>query len=164
VPVRKSSPKPTGRRPLKRAGKPRLTRIPAPPATSDAQIDSAVDAFLRDLNHPRKPEIEAIRRIILGVNPAIREGIKWNAPSFRTADYFATVNLRGKGDAERVWLILHTGAKAKGIAMKGRVADPTGLLKWLTADRCLVTFEGGKDIQVKRPALESVVRKWIKML
>ena len=28
--------------------------------------------------------------------PGIREGVNWNAPSFRTTEYFATTNLREK--------------------------------------------------------------------
>ena len=132
---------------------------------SSSQTDPAVTAFLRELDHPRKKEIEAVRRIILGVSPEIHEGIKWNAPSFRTTDYFATVNLRAKGGEERVWLILHTGAKVKKTATKGmQIADPAGLLKWLAKDRCLVTFAEGKDIQAKRVALEAIVRDWIRQL
>ena len=89
----------------------------------------------------------------------IREGIKWNSPSFRTTDYFATLNLR----EDRVWLILHTGAKVKANAKTGiPIADPSGLLKWLAKDRALVTFESAKDIQSKRVALVSIVREWIR--
>src|SRR5262249_41248554 len=108
------------------------------PEPGNAQTDPAVDAFLRDLDHPLKKEIEAVRRIILGVSAEIREGIKWNAPSFRTTDYFATVNLRAKDGEARVWLILHTGAKKKEAATTGlKITDPAGLLEWLAKDRCL---------------------------
>src|SRR5262249_33098972 len=72
-------------RPRKQAPKPKST-----------QTDPAAVAFLRELDHPLKKEIEAVRKIILCVSPAIREGIKWNAPSFRTSDFFATVFLRDK--------------------------------------------------------------------
>ena len=132
----------------------------ARPAPSNSQTDPAVIAFLRELDHPLKKEIESVRQIILGVSPTIREGIKWNSPSFRTSEYFATLNLR----EGRVWLILHTGAKVKDIAMKGRIADPAGLLKWLAKNRCLVTFRDGKDIQAKRAALHAIVREWIRQL
>ena len=134
-------------------------------AANSLQTAHAVSEFLRELDHPRKQEIEAVRQIILGVSPEIREGIKWNAPSFRTTDYFATVNLRGKGGEERVWLILHTGAKVKKTAAKGmQIADPAGLLQWLAKDRCLVTFSDRKDIQAKRAALEAIIREWIGQL
>jgi hypothetical protein len=149
----------------KRAKK-RVTKLkPASSRDENSQTDPAVVAFLRELDHPKKNDIEAVRRIILGVSPKIREGIKWNSPSFRTtdSDYFATLNLRGKGGDERVWLVLHTGAKVKKTkAMK--IADPTGLLRWLGKDRCLVVFVDSKDIQAKKLALQSVIREWIRQL
>ena len=62
------------------------------------------------LEHPFKPEIEAIRRLMLGVDPGVREGIKWNSPSFRTTEYFATTNLRSKAG---IGVILHLGARVR---------------------------------------------------
>lgn len=56
----------------------------------------AVDEFLRKVDHPLKPVLEAVRKTILGVNPEIREGIKWNAPSFHFKEYFATAGLRSR--------------------------------------------------------------------
>ena len=134
----------------------------AKPKPESSQTDPAVSASLRELDHPLKQEIEAVRQIILGVSPEIREGIKWNAPSFRTTEYFATVNLRAKDGETRVWLILHTGAMAKRKKME--ITDSSGLLKWLTKDRCLVTFEDAKDIQDKRAALRAIIREWIRQL
>jgi hypothetical protein len=128
--------------------------------TDGSQTDPAVVALLRDLEHPLKQEIEAVRQLILGASPAIREGIKWNAPSFRTTDYFATFNLRTR---DRVRLVLHTGAKVKDTATTGlKVADPAGLLEWLAKDRCLVTLNDGKDIRAKRAALQALLREWIR--
>lgn len=125
---------------------------------------SEVDAFLAELTHPRKKELEAVRRVVLAADSTIREGIKWNAPSFRTDDYFATLNLRGKSGEERVWLILHTGAVKKGIVMQGQISDPTGLLQWLAKDRCLVNFDSVKHVEANRLALQSIIRQWIERL
>jgi hypothetical protein len=119
-----------------------------------------VGEFMRELDHPLKKDIETVRQIILNVDPGISEAIKWNAPSFRTTDFFATVNLRSR---ECVQLIFHTGAKAKGAATTGiSIADPAGLLEWLAKDRCLVTLGVGKDIQTRRAAFEAIVREWIR--
>jgi hypothetical protein len=133
----------------------------AKPEPESSQSDPAVIAFLRDLDHPLKKDIEAVRQIILGVSPEIREGIKWNAPSFRTTEYFATLNLRAKDGNDRVWLILHRGAKAKDNTKELKIADPAGLLEWLAKDRCLVTFNDAKDIRAKLRALEAILREWI---
>jgi hypothetical protein len=123
--------------------------------------DAAVAEFLRDLDHPLKKEIEDVRRIILGVSPAIGEGIKWNSLSFRTTEYFATVFLRS---TDRVQLIFHLGAKAKDNSKKLKIADPAGLIKWLSTDRGLVTVGAPEEIAVNRGALESIVWEWIRHL
>jgi uncharacterized protein YdhG (YjbR/CyaY superfamily) len=131
----------------------------ATPAAGESQEDPAVREFLRALDHPRKRDIAAVRRIILGVSPAVREGVKWNAPSFRTADYFATFFLRA---TDRVRLVFHRGAKAKdGSTKRPAVADPAGLIEWVAPDRCLVTAGAGKEIAANRAALEAIVRAWI---
>jgi hypothetical protein len=117
---------------------------------------------MRGLDHPLKRDIETVRRIILNVDPGIGEAIKWNAPSFRTTDFFATVNLRS---SDSVQLIFHMGAKVKATATTGiDIADPAGLLKWLARDRCLVTLGVGKDIQARRAAFEAIVREWIQWI
>lgn len=135
---------------------------PRPPGEAAAQADPAVEAFLRELEHPRKPEIEAVRRIILGVSPTIREGIKWNAPSFRTTEYFATFHLRTR---DSVRLVLHTGAKARATAATGLdIPDPSGLLQWLAKDRCLVSLADGAQVEARRAALEAILRAWIRHL
>ncbi len=133
----------------------------AKPQAAVVKFDPAVDDFMRQLKHPLKKVVVTVRQLILSVSPVIQEGIKWNSPSFRTNDYFATLNLRN----DRVWLILHTGAKVKASATKGlKIADPMGLLKWLAKDRCVVTLDDAKDVEVKRKALQSIIREWIKSL
>lgn len=140
----------------KRRGSVRKRR--AKPEPVGLQTDPAVEDFIRKLKPPLKQGVEAVRQVILGASPQIREGIKWKGPSFRTADYFATLNLR----RDRIWLILHTGAKVKVSATKGlKIDDPAGLLKWLAKDRCLVTFANEKDVQAKRAALTAIVRNWV---
>ena len=122
-----------------------------------------VEAFLEELDHPLKKDIAEVRQIILGALPAIREGIKWNGPSFKlaeAADYFATMNLRSQ---DAVQLIFHRGAKVKDNSTKQvKLTDPAGLVKWLATDRCLVTVGAGKDIAKNRAALEGIVREWVK--
>jgi uncharacterized protein YdhG (YjbR/CyaY superfamily) len=126
------------------------------------QTDADVIAFLRDLKHPLKQEIEAVRRIILAVSPAISEGVKWNAPSFRTEKtFFATFNMRAK---EGVQLIFHLGAKVRPGLKPFKIADPKGLMKWLGKDRALVSLGAGRDIPANRAAFAAIVRAWLKVL
>jgi Domain of unknown function (DU1801) len=128
-------------------------RVPAVKAESD------VETLLAGLEHPLKTEIEKVRRIILNVDSAVSEAVKWNTVSFRTTDFFAAVNLRSKDSLQ---LIFHTGAKVKATAKTGiDIADPAGLCKWLAKDRCLVTLGTSSELTKLRPALEALVRDWI---
>jgi hypothetical protein len=133
------------------------TRADAKSGTSRSASD--VSAFLRELDHPLKREIESVRRTVLGVSREISEGIKWNSLSFRTTDYFATVNLRCR---DSVQLIFHRGAKVKDNSTKAmKISDPAGLIRWLAAERCLVTLGAGKKFQANRSAFETIVGQWI---
>ncbi|WP_309888753.1 DUF1801 domain-containing protein [Archangium sp.] len=129
-------------------------------AKSRASTPESVEAFLASLEHPFKQEILALRQIILGADPQIAEGIKWNAPSFHTSEYFATFQLRAK---EGVQLILHLGAKTRDTATTGiAISDPDSLLEWLAKDRASVKFRDLKDIDAKRSAFEKLLRQWLK--
>ncbi|WP_437629914.1 DUF1801 domain-containing protein [Sorangium sp. So ce854] len=167
--MRRTDEKPSKPRAKTRKGPPAGGALQGAPGKAVAPLDPgspqthpAVIAFLRELEHPLKQEIEALRRIILAVSPEIREEIKWNAPSFRTTEHFATFNLRTK---DRVRLILHMGAKVKGTATMGvEIEDPAGLLEWLAKDRCLVTFGDEGEIREKRAGLETILRAWIRLM
>ena len=133
---------------------------PKPPperTKTDADTADAVDAFMATLEHPHKDAIEALRRIIAGADPAIAEGVKWNAPSFRTTEYFATTHLRSK---DGIGVILHLGAKVRETP-SFQIEDPRGLLKWLAKDRALVNFAGVQDVKAHEAAIQGIVRQWI---
>jgi len=118
-----------------------------------------VDAFLAALEHPYKAEIVRLRQFILAADPSIREGIKWNAPSFYTTEYFATFHLRAKAGAQ---LILHLGAKVQATATTGIViADPAGLLTWLAKDRATFTMPSVAAINAQQAALTALIQTWI---
>lgn len=128
------------------------------PEASDST--AAVDALMAKLEHPMKAEIQALRELVLGVDPSIAEGVKWNAPSFRTSEYFATVHLRSKVG---VGLILHRGAKARDLPAGGmRIDDPGRLLEWLDDDRARFEFASGAELAAKRASLRELLRQWIR--
>jgi hypothetical protein len=125
-----------------------------------ASAGDDVQAFLDALDHPHKPEILALRRIILAADPAIAEGIKWNAPSFRTSEWFATFHLRAKAGVQ---IILHFGAKVRdGAGVRAAIADPESLLTWLADDRASATFRDLGDVEAKQSAFAAVIREWIR--
>jgi len=118
-----------------------------------------VEAFLASLDHPLKQEILALREVILGADPGIGEGIKWNAPSFRTSEHFATMNLRAK---DGVQVILHFGAKKRERPIaRTAIADPESVIEWLGEDRATAKFRDLAEIQARRSAFVDVIRQWI---
>lgn len=130
----------------------RTHSAPADPAT-------AVSEFINALMEPTKTETQLLRAAILESDSAVSEGVKWNAPSYRTNEYFATTNLRTKTG---VGLVLHFGAKVRAVdAGKDTITDPTGLLKWVAKDRATIEFKDAKDIEAKRSELQAIVRQWI---
>lgn len=118
-----------------------------------------VDALLAALDHPHDDAIRLLRALILGVDPAVREEVKWNAPSFRTSGDFATLHLRSKAGVQ---LVLHFGAaKRADVRARDEVADPDGLLEWKSRDRAVVTLRDAADVQAKSAALAAVLRQWL---
>ncbi len=125
------------------------------------RFDPATTALLDAHKHPLRKELDALRVIILGVGPSIEEGVKWNTASYRRSDWFATLN--GPKQVKEPMIILHAGAKAKGIVLKDRIADPDGLLKWLGNDRAQIIFKDLKDITAKAQALRAIISSWAKL-
>ncbi len=118
-----------------------------------------VEDFLATLDHPLKQEIITLCQIILGADERVAEEIKWNAPSFRTTEHFATFHLRAK---EGVQIVLHLGAKVRSTATTGiEIADPESLLQWLAKDRATVTFRNMAEIEAKQAAFADLIRAWI---
>lgn len=125
-----------------------------------ASAGDDVQAFLDALDHPHRPEILALRRIILGADPTIAEGIKWNAPSFRTSEWFATFHLRAKAGVQ---VILHFGARVRDRSgARAAIADPDAILAWLADDRASATFRDPRDVEAKQSAFAAVIREWIR--
>lgn len=126
-----------------------------------ARFAPDVNALLDAHDHPLRKEIDQLRTIFLDADSSIEEGVKWNTASFRTGEWFATLN--GPKQVKEPMLILHAGAKAKGMVMKDRIPDPEGLIRWLGNDRAQITFKDAADIKAKEKTLRAIVRAWIQL-
>src|SRR5688572_14989439 len=93
---------------------------------------TTVAAFLSQLEHPHKSGVERLRQAILAVDPRITEEVKWNAPSFKLTDHFATFKLH---PPKSIQLVLHTGSKPLVPQRQFTLDAPEGLLKWAAPDR-----------------------------
>ena len=121
---------------------------------------SDVPTFLAALDHPRKDAILALRAVVAGADPRITEEIKWNAPSFRAPEPFATFMLRSK---DGVQLVLHFGAKKRSSPVdRAAVSDPAGLLTWLGEDRASLLVRDVADVAGKQAAIAELVREWLR--
>lgn len=122
------------------------------------RLDPEASALLLERKPPFAGEIDTVRRAILGASPAIQESVKWNAPSYRTSEFFATVHMRSN---DGVQLVFHRGAKARDDEADMEIDDPAGLARWLANDRCLVTLGSGAALRARIPAFRRFVRAWI---
>jgi hypothetical protein len=108
-----------------------------------------VAEYMQQLNHPLKPEIEALREIIKGTSPAISERIKWNAPSYFTTEDFLTFNHRM---TDKVHLIFHH---------KKIVEINSPLLEGDYQERRMVYFKNMEEINGNKMELVRVINELI---
>ncbi|MBW0117205.1 DUF1801 domain-containing protein [Pseudonocardia abyssalis] len=125
-----------------------------------ANRNPEVDAFLDGLTHTRTEEVRQIRLAVLLGEPAITETVKWNAPNFRYADEDrVTFRLQPR---DRVQLVLHRGARVRDDADLFRFDDPSGLLRWLSPDRGIVTLADDAETSARCDDVVDLVRRWIR--
>lgn len=90
------------------------------------------------------------------MDTSITDGVKWNSLSFRTTEWFATVNLRSP---DSVQIVLHLGARPGKTA--SAIEDAKGLLEWLGKDRAMATLGAGTQTKANLPALKAIVKAWV---
>jgi hypothetical protein len=135
--------------------------MPARKPTPAAPESAKVLALLAALEHPHKAGVEALRAWILGLNDGITEEVKWNAPSFKLAEHFATFRLH---PPKNIQLVLHTGAKAKSNAKAFAIDDPATLLKWPATDRAVLTLASEAELYKHKDDVLRVLNQWVAQL
>lgn len=138
----------TGKKVAKKVAK---KAVPKPAATD-------VESVLTAAEHPLRAEIDLVREWTRTAAPGIEEGVKWNAPSFRTAEWFATIHLRTQ---DQVQVVLHLGAKSTAAVAKAAIPDPAGLLQWLGAGRAMASLGAGATLRKRRAAWQRIVAAWL---
>ena len=121
-------------------------------ANPTANQSTQVDAFMDQLDHPFKAEVEMVREIIKNVNKDITEEIKWKAPTFSyQGEYLVTFNLWEKG---RIHLVFHNPmiSKVKSTLLEGDYDH-----------RRMAYFSDKEDIQAKKDLLEKALKDLIKL-
>lgn len=108
-------------------------------------IAEKVTAYMQELEHPLKDEIETLRTIIKETDARISERIKWNAPSYYCKEDFLTFNHRMQ---DKVHLIFHNDAipKVNSVILEGDYKD-----------RRMVYFKDMTDVLAKKAELQRVI-------
>ena len=118
-----------------------------------------IDAFLAGLDHPLSDVIEALRALILEVEPALEESVKWNAPSYaRAGTDLLTLKLF---PPRAVQLVLHRGVFKTAAPDAPLVPDPAGLLQWRGNDRAVASFPDAAALETVRAPLRSLIAAWL---
>ncbi|MFN4224896.1 MAG: DUF1801 domain-containing protein [Hyphomonas sp.] len=126
-----------------------------------AKAPVSPDSLMAALEHPLKPEAEALRTIIRGLKrPQLDESVKWNAPSYALGGvHFLTFNF---GDKKSVRLVFHCDTARK--ETKGAppaFADETELLSWQSDIRAIAAFRCMDDVAAAKKALPGLVKRWV---
>ena len=111
--------------------------------------DPEVDAFVASLDHPLEAGIQAVRDVVLGVDPRIAETIKWKSPTFMFEGNIASIEPRSK---KQVSVLFHQGAKLPGSHPKLEGGGET--VRYMR-------FADASDVKRKRQDLEKAIRAWI---
>ncbi len=121
-----------------------------------------VTLFIQESGHPLADVMQALREIILGVDPEIAEHIKWNAPAFyyngQMADFDAKEYKRDLAvyhvrKNDQILLVLPTGAI---------IEDTSGILEGNYADgRRMVTLKHMDELNAKKDGLQAAIKDWL---
>jgi hypothetical protein len=118
------------------------------------------DAYLADLDHPLASQLASLRDGILDVAPeGVVENVKWNAPNYARGG-LDRVTL-GADPRGRIRVVLHRGVKR--IDADGFVFDdPTGLVRWATNDRGIITVASAVEFDEHVDEIVDLVARWLR--
>ena len=126
-----------------------MATTPDKSAAKKLKETEQVTEFMTRLEHPLKPEIDAVRTIIKNANANISERIKWNAPSYYYGVDLLTFNLRA---LQKVHLVFHNEAIVK-------IVSP--LLEGEYKDRRMMYFKDMAEVEGNKAALERILNAYV---
>lgn len=121
----------------------------------------SVNEFMKNTEHPCKEGIETLRDVIKSSNENIVEEIKWNAPSYKLENHFATFKLF---PPKNIQIVLHTDAKVKENPKQFHLDDPYQIIKWAAPDRCVITIKSNEEAIKLKNEVSNIIKSWIKQL
>jgi len=122
--------------------------------------NSEVTAFLDELKHPFRKEIDVLRSILLS-HKNLTENVKWNGPNYCIQNE-DRITMRIQPLTTKVQLIFHRGAKKQEQPKDKLIANTSKLLTWKENDRAVITFKNMQEIETAKAELIEIVNEWIK--
>ncbi|MFL9484587.1 DUF1801 domain-containing protein [Chitinophagaceae bacterium LWZ2-11] len=126
--------------------------MPTKPKSTKPTDTEQVTAFMSQLEHPLKAEMEAVRAIIKKSNTKVAERIKWNAPSYYYLVDMVTFNPK---NVKIVQLVFHNEAIVK-------IKSP--LLEGDYKDRRLMSFASMADVKNNKKELERIMNEYVALI
>jgi hypothetical protein len=124
-----------------------------------------VDSYMRKLKHPLADVVGALRRIVLSTDSGIGEEIKWNAPAFFYTGAMKPFNPKEYKRHIVVFNLYRKDCVRLVVPSGARICDTSGLLEGDYADgRRLAFFSCMAEVESKGPALQRVIREWLRLL
>jgi hypothetical protein len=123
--------------------------------------EDQVTAHIQKLDAELVTVVQAIREIILSINPEIGQQIKWNNPSFY---YTGAMKPFDPKEYKRdiVVLNLHKGRIMLVFPTGARVENHNGLLEGTYTDgRRTAVFKDLDDVRSKEKLLRNAIREWL---
>jgi hypothetical protein len=124
-----------------------------------------VDEFLKRLNHPLKDVIAYLRKVILGADKSIGEGVYWNAPTFY---YIGKMKSFEPKEYKRyiVGFNFYKQDSIRLIFLRGADAtDPKGLLTGDFKDkRKLTSFQNLEQVKKAEADLVKIIKDLVKKI
>lgn len=119
-----------------------------------------VSNFLDALSHPRREEIEELRRSILSSDTQLQESVKWNGPHY-TVGGADRITLKVQPVHSPVVVVMHCGAKSHVPDVRSILSSAPDFLEWKSASRATITFANLLDISVNRSAFVNFIQQWL---
>lgn len=121
----------------------------------------SLDEFFANQTPEKLEQVNALRKIILEIEPTLMENLKWNAPNYvyKGQDRI-TFNLMNKQG--QVKLLIHMGATRKESKSAQPVLDnDEGIVEWSSDIRGTLTFTDLEDIASKKILLKRIIERWL---
>jgi uncharacterized protein YdeI (YjbR/CyaY-like superfamily) len=123
------------------------------------KLNGEVTAFLDNLKHSLREEIEYLRKIIMSTDYELTEGIKWNGPNYSiNGEDRITIRVNPQ---KHLQVIFHRGAKVKEQPKERFLSGNYNILVWKGKDRAVASFKSLDEIQENSQIIREIVERWI---